>query len=119
MAIPYSNNPRLLSYSREDDSKWPEKNKDGRQELEIRLGNEHISFEVRCVTHQPGESLLMLDTPDCEDWFFGRRHRICGSRGPTGILLFGTGSQSACFLADIPPLQGNAIVIRPSAQSDY
>ncbi|KAF2967916.1 hypothetical protein GQX73_g5675 [Xylaria multiplex] len=32
---------------KEDDSKWPQKNKDGRQELEIRLGNEHISFEVR------------------------------------------------------------------------
>lgn len=32
--------------TREDDSKWPQKNKDGRQELEIRLGNEHISFEV-------------------------------------------------------------------------
>ena len=32
--------------NREDDSKWPQKNKDGRQELEIRLGNEHISFEV-------------------------------------------------------------------------
>ncbi len=32
---------------REDDSKWPQKNKDGRQELEIRLGNDHISFEVR------------------------------------------------------------------------
>lgn len=31
---------------REDDAKWPQKNKDGRQELEIRLGNEHISFEV-------------------------------------------------------------------------
>ncbi|EAU38938.1 mago nashi protein [Aspergillus terreus NIH2624] len=31
---------------KEDDSKWPQKNKDGRQELEIRLGNEHISFEV-------------------------------------------------------------------------
>lgn len=31
---------------KEDDAKWPEKNKDGRQELEIRLGNEHISFEV-------------------------------------------------------------------------
>ncbi|GJC92794.1 mago nashi protein [Colletotrichum higginsianum] len=30
----------------EDDSKWPQKNKDGRQELEIRLGNDHISFEV-------------------------------------------------------------------------
>ena len=34
---------------REDDTKWPQKNKDGRQELEIRLGNEHISFEV-CVS---------------------------------------------------------------------
>jgi protein mago nashi len=31
---------------REDDAKWPKRNKDGRQELEIRLGNEHISFEV-------------------------------------------------------------------------
>jgi protein mago nashi len=31
---------------KEDDTKWPQKNKDGRQELEIRLGNEHISFEV-------------------------------------------------------------------------
>lgn len=33
---------------REDDTKWPQKNKDGRQELEIRLGSEHISFEVSC-----------------------------------------------------------------------
>lgn len=32
--------------TKEDDSKWPHKNKDGRQELEIRLGNDHISFEV-------------------------------------------------------------------------
>ncbi|CAI7590633.1 unnamed protein product [Penicillium discolor] len=31
---------------KEDDSKWPQKNKDGRQELEIRIGNEHISFET-------------------------------------------------------------------------
>lgn len=38
-----------LTISREDDTKWPEKNKDGRQELEIRLGNEHISFEVSIV----------------------------------------------------------------------
>ncbi|ODQ54569.1 hypothetical protein SAICODRAFT_64798 [Saitoella complicata NRRL Y-17804] len=28
------------------DAQWPRKNKDGRQELEIRLGNEHISFET-------------------------------------------------------------------------
>ncbi|MBE3048843.1 hypothetical protein IMZ48_41365 [Candidatus Bathyarchaeota archaeon] len=35
-----------LTPYREDDKKWPQKNKDGRQELEIRLGNEHVSFEV-------------------------------------------------------------------------
>ena len=36
---------------KEDDANWPKKNVSGRQELEIRLGNEHISFEVRfsCV----------------------------------------------------------------------
>lgn len=38
-----------LTLSREDDTKWPHKNKDGRQELEIRLGGEHISFEA-CST---------------------------------------------------------------------
>ncbi len=44
---------------KEDDAKWPQKNKDGRQELEIRLGNDHISFEVswgrgseRCRRHE-------------------------------------------------------------------
>ncbi|TKA67441.1 Protein mago nashi [Friedmanniomyces simplex] len=31
---------------KEDDTRWPQKNKDGRQELEIRLGSEHISFET-------------------------------------------------------------------------
>lgn len=46
----------LLS-NREDDSKWPQKNKDGRQELEIRLGNEHISFEVRAPSSHAFESL--------------------------------------------------------------
>ena len=38
--------PTSLSYYREDDTKWPPKNKDGKQELEIRMGNDHISFEV-------------------------------------------------------------------------
>ena len=35
-----------MNVYREDDTKWPQKNKDGRQELEIRMGSEHISFEV-------------------------------------------------------------------------
>ncbi|CCJ29122.1 unnamed protein product, partial [Pneumocystis jirovecii] len=36
----------LNKIKREDDSRWPKKDKDGRQELEIRLGNKHISFET-------------------------------------------------------------------------
>jgi protein mago nashi len=32
--------------TKEDDLRWPKKNKDGRQELEIRLGTDHIQFEV-------------------------------------------------------------------------
>jgi protein mago nashi len=31
---------------KEADGKWPRKNKDGRQELEIRIDGEHISFET-------------------------------------------------------------------------
>ncbi|KAI8990785.1 mago nashi [Mycotypha africana] len=31
---------------KEDDSKWPEKNVIGSQEIEVRLGDEHISFET-------------------------------------------------------------------------
>ena len=31
---------------REDDSKWPSKNKDGMQELAIKIGKDSISFQV-------------------------------------------------------------------------
>ncbi len=37
----------LTFYYREDDSQWPTKNVVGSQEIEVRLGNEHISFEVK------------------------------------------------------------------------
>ena len=36
----------LNTRHREDDKNWPQKNKDGRQELEIKIGGEHINFEV-------------------------------------------------------------------------
>lgn len=43
---------------KEDDTRWPQKNKDGKQELEIRLGNEHISFEVRGAQYRlPSSSI--------------------------------------------------------------
>ncbi|GAB7366054.1 hypothetical protein MBLNU230_g7623t1 [Neophaeotheca triangularis] len=35
---------------KEDDTKWPVKNKDGRSELEIRMGNQHISFETAKIS---------------------------------------------------------------------
>lgn len=38
---------KCLPVDREDDGKWPKKNKDGRQELEIKIGTEHIVFEVQ------------------------------------------------------------------------
>jgi protein mago nashi len=31
----------------EDDSSWPHPDRSGRQELEIKMGQEHISFTVR------------------------------------------------------------------------
>ena len=39
----------ILLTERESDAKWPRKNIVGRQELEIRLGKEHISFEVNLL----------------------------------------------------------------------
>jgi hypothetical protein len=37
----------MLIPRREDDVSWPKKNIVGRQELEVRIDKEHISFEVR------------------------------------------------------------------------
>ena len=89
---------------REDDSKWPEKNRDGRQELEIRMGNEHISFEVRDLL---STKAINLANPiiDCEDWLSCRCHRIVGSRRLKGVLLPRPGSKGSSILADIFTLQ--------------
>lgn len=35
-----------LRINREDDTNWPKKSIVGKQELEIRVGNDHIAFEV-------------------------------------------------------------------------
>ena len=48
---------------KEDDSKWPPKNKDGRQELEIRMGNEHILFEVSTLNYRQSASLIQNRLP--------------------------------------------------------
>lgn len=45
---------------KEDDTKWPRKNKDGRQELEIKIGNDGISFETAKIGS-------LVDVTDSED----------------------------------------------------
>lgn len=100
---------------KEDDAKWPEKNKDGRQELEIRLGNEHISFEVQnirllsnmlwVVNYQEANNPLGFSI-DGKNRLARRDYRVCGSRRFTGILLPRAGSESSGILTDILALQG-------------
>lgn len=46
---PSTDGPKLTGVGmyREDDTNWPKKNIVGKQELEIRVGSDHIAFEVR------------------------------------------------------------------------
>ncbi|KAL7409151.1 Mago nashi protein [Mrakia frigida] len=46
--------------TKEDDSKWPKKDIVGKQELEIRVGNDHISFETSKIGS-------LVDVQDSED----------------------------------------------------
>jgi protein mago nashi len=60
----------ILEISREDDTNWPKKNIVGKQELEIRVGNDHIAFEVISFS-----IYMMCTSPislqDGEDRLFG------------------------------------------------
>ncbi|KAL9709030.1 hypothetical protein Ac2012v2_007846 [Leucoagaricus gongylophorus] len=46
--------------TKEDDTNWPKKNIVGKQELEIRIGNDHISFETAKIGS-------LVDIQDSED----------------------------------------------------
>lgn len=75
--------------SREDDKLWPKKNIIGKQELEIKLGDYHISFEVcsfplfprhspapfiivGIVRQRQNQQLTIEDLIDGENWVLGR-----------------------------------------------
>ncbi|KAG6840514.1 hypothetical protein C0991_006274 [Blastosporella zonata] len=47
-------------YLREDDTNWPKKNIVGKQELEIRVGSDHIAFETAKIG-------ALVDIQDSED----------------------------------------------------
>jgi hypothetical protein len=59
---------------REDDSAWPKKNIVGKQELEVRIDNEHISFEVSPPSNE-GWSLRISFTELFLDIVLDRRPR--------------------------------------------
>ncbi|KAF3939439.1 hypothetical protein ABW19_dt0202680 [Dactylella cylindrospora] len=73
---------------KEDDAKWPQKNKDGRQELEIRMGNEHISFEA---CHRIQELFLVFNsrlTNSMQTAKIGSLVDIQDSQDPEGLRVF-------------------------------
>lgn len=77
---------------REDDTQWPRKNIVGKQELEIRLGNEHISFEV---SRSIAPRLTRTDSAsvDCQNRIPERRAGFAGPGWTASVLLFDSGSQ--------------------------
>lgn len=86
----------LMQDYREDDTQWPRKNIVGKQELEIRLGNEHISFEVSLPESQRtvGDSWLTCPS-DCQNRILERRAGLAGPGWTEGFLLSHSGSQGA------------------------
>ena len=86
--------------NREDDTKWPQKNKDGRQELEIRMGSEHISFEVRLTQRALCfQSLVANVSVDCQDRLASGCERVGRPRRTAGVLLSGARFEGARVLA--------------------
>lgn len=61
----------LFLFFREDDTNWPKKNIVGKQELEIRVGNDHIAFEVR-LFHFHWVKISTTIIIDRESWLFSR-----------------------------------------------
>ena len=94
---------------REDDSKWPPKNKDGMQELAIKIGKESISFQVSEKWCNNQLHLFWLTyTADRKDRVAHGCVRIRRPRRSASLLLSRTGSQSACVLIDLSSLQGQS-----------
>merc|ERR1719337_57007 len=79
---------RILADSeilREDDKNWPAPDRVGRQELEVVIGNEHISF----TTNKIGSLADVQASTDAEDKTFnhvGEKQRIRVSSNPHGCF---------------------------------
>ena len=70
-------------FFREDDTNWPKKNIVGKQELEIRIGSDHIAFEVRNIVTDLCCSYTVLQTAK-----IGSLVEIQDSEDPEGLRVF-------------------------------
>lgn len=68
---------RESEITKEDDKDWPQPDKVGRQELEIVMGNDHISFTV--IDY----SVYFLQTSK-----FGSFSEVRNSKDPNGLTVF-------------------------------
>ena len=69
-----------------------------RQELEIDLGDEHISFTV---------SSIDLIKKDCQDWITSRCSKLQRSRRLARVLLLDSRSEMSSLFANLAAFQGN------------
>lgn len=83
-----------------NDENWPEPDRMGRQELEVVLGNDHISFTVSLHDFQ------ILTFLDQQDWNIVRSYTKQRSRWFENILLFSSRSQMFCFIPNCSSFQG-------------
>jgi hypothetical protein len=75
-------------FSREDDTNWPKKNIVGKQELEIRIGNDHIAFEVRRATTSFSCICILLTHSFFQTAKIGSLVDIQDSEDPEGLRVF-------------------------------
>jgi hypothetical protein len=83
----------LIVARREDDTNWPKKNIVGKQELEIRVGNDHIAFEVLPTPLPHGRfraNVFPARPPKSARWLTSRTARI-----QKGFVCFTTLSRTS------------------------
>lgn len=99
---------------KEDDSQWPEPDRVGRQELEIVMGDTHISFTVRIELISLLKNLVAsghlfrLLTIDCKDWLVVGCTEKRRSRGSPCVLLSGARLEMSGVFAHFAAFQNQA-----------
>ena len=90
---------------REDDTNWPKKSIVGKQELEIRVGSDHIAFEVR-VQPSPFRAWhsLLTCVYGAQTAKIGSLVDVADSEDPEGLRVFYYLVQDLKVLACIPRL---------------